>query len=268
MVDYSGYRYLVVDVKDGIAFVTINRPDRLNACDREGHAEFPRILRDIARDDEVKVAVITGAGHAFSTGGDLDFLGYMNAHPDELPGLLDEVREMINAHIDLEKPVIAAINGLAMGAGAMFGLLCDFVIVERQAKIADGHIRAALAAGDGGVLILPLTVGLTRAKRYLLTGDWLSAQEAERIGLVTEVVEEGESLTRATEIAERLAAGPQTAIRYTKRALNQWLRLGATTAFDYSLALEMMTFVTDDMKNAIKDLKAKGPGAIPPEGAR
>ena len=268
MVDYSRYKYLAVDVRGAIAFITINRPDRMNACNREDHAEFPRILRDLARDDELKVAVVTGAGRAFSVGADLDLLEYMNTHPDELTELSNEAREIVNAHIDLEKPIIAAINGYAMGAAAIFGLLCDFVIVERQAKIADGHVRAALAAGDGGALIWPLAVGLTKAKRYLLTGDWINAQEAERIGLVTEVVEEGESLKRAAEIAERLAAGPQTAIRYTKRALNQWLRLGATTAFDYSLALEMMTFLTDDMRNAARDLKAKGPGAIPPERAR
>jgi len=265
MMDYSGYKFLAIDVKDGIAFITINRPEKMNATDREGHGELPKILRDLALDDEVKVAVVTGAGKAFSIGGDLEMMEQMNAHPEQLIGLLDEARELVNAHIDLEKPIIAAINGYAMGAGAIFGLLCDFVIAERKAKMADGHVRAAVAAGDGGALLWPLTMGLAKAKRYLLTGDWITAEEAERVGLITEVVENGESLKRATQIAKRLVAGPQTAIRYTKRALNQWLRMGGAAVFDYSLALEMMTFVTDDTKNAIKDLKAKGPGAIPPE---
>ena len=263
--DYGKYQFMLVDVKEGIAFVTINRPHKANAVNRELHAEFGMILRDLARDDDVRVAVVTGAGKTFSVGGDLDLMEYQNMHPEELDKTLDEAREIIYAHIDLEKPIIAAVNGVAMGAGLAFAILCDFIIMERQVRVSDGHIRAAIAAGDGGAMIWPLTVGLTKAKRYLLTADWITAEEAERIGLITEVVEEGQSLKRATQIAERLSAGPQIAIRYTKRALNQWLRLGAVTAFDLSIALELITWPMNDVKKALTDLKARQPGAIPPE---
>ncbi len=265
--DYQKYQYLIVDVREGIATVTINRPQKANAVNRELHSELGMILRDLAQDDDVRVAIVTGAGRIFSVGGDLDLLDYQNTHPEELGNTLEEARELVYAHIDLEKPIIAAVKGIAMGVGLTFAILCDFIIIERQTKIADGHIRAALVAGDGGAMMWPLTVGLTRSKRYLLTGDWINAEEAERIGLVTEVVEEGQSLKRATQIAERLAAGPQTAIRYTKRALNQWLRLGAITAFDYSLALELVSFPMYDVRKAVEDLRARKPGAIPPENA-
>jgi enoyl-CoA hydratase len=153
-----------------------------------------------------------------------------------------EVRELVRAHIDLDKPMVAAINGPAAGSGMMFALLCDWIIVEEQAPICDGHIKAAIAAGDGGTMIWPLTVGITRTKRWLMTGDWIDAHEAERIGLVTEVVGTGESLERAKEVAERFVAMPQMAVRSTKRAINQWLSFGMAHSFDYAAALETQTF--------------------------
>ncbi len=261
---YGDYRFLAVEVAGGIAVVTLNRPEALNACRLEDHAEMARILRDLARDETVRVAVVTGAGRAFSVGGDLALLEEMIEHPERLERLVADGREMIEAHIALDKPIVAAVNGYAAGAGLALALLCDYIVVDRDAQLADGHIRAALAAGDGGALIWPLTVGLVRAKRYLLTGDWITASEAERIGLVTEVVEPGCSLARALDVARRLASGPQQAIRSTKRALNQWLRLGAVTAFDYSLALEAATFGTEEMRRAVDGLRATRTPAIPP----
>ena len=131
--------------------------------------------------------------------------------------------------------------------------------------VADGHIRAALSAGDGGTLIWPLTMGLTKAKKYLLTGDWIGAEEAERLGLVSEVVDAGRSLERAVDVARRFANGPQLAIRATKMALNQWLRLGQMASFDYSLALEFLSASDDDVPRALESLRARGAGAIEPD---
>jgi enoyl-CoA hydratase len=262
---YASYQFLSVQVSRGIAVVTFNRPETLNAVRSTDHAEMVQILRDLAQDDDVRVAVVTGAGRAFSVGGDLDLLDEMIDHPERLAGLMDEGRAMINGHIALHKPIVAAVNGYAAGAGLAFALLCDWIVADRGAKLADGHTRAGLAAGDGGALIWPLTVGLAKAKRYLLTGDWITAEEAERIGLITEVVEPGRCLERALAVAERLAAGPQLAISYTKQALNQWLRMGAITAFDYSLGLEIATFGTDEMRAATKSLRDTKIGGIPPE---
>jgi enoyl-CoA hydratase/carnithine racemase len=241
-IDPTAYSFLHVDVDDGIAFVTLDNRDHANSVDESGHREFGRILRDIAADPDVKVGVVHGAGKAFSVGATYDWMDQLTRDADMLIDLQEQVRELVRAHIDLPKPMVSAINGPAAGSGMMFALLCDWVIVEEHAPICDGHIKAAIAAGDGGAMIWPLTVGITRAKRWLMTGDWLSADEAERIGLVTEVVATGTSLARATEVARRFAEMPQMAVRYTKQALNQWLAFGAGISFDYSAALEMQTF--------------------------
>jgi enoyl-CoA hydratase len=259
--DPSRYSFLNVEVRDGIAFVTINRPDRANACDEPDHGEFGSILRDIAADPAVSVAVLHGAGRHFSVGATYDWMENLTRDPEMLIELQAQVRELVRSHIDNDKPVVAALNGVATGSGLMFALLSDYVIMEQDAKIADGHIRAALAAGDGGVLIWPLAAGLTRAKRYLLTGDWIDATEAERIGLVTELAPPGTSLERATAVAERFRAMPAMAVRATKRALNQWLSVGAATSFDYSVASEIQTFSLggDAVRESVQALRKGRP---------
>lgn len=261
--DYSSFDFLSIKVADGIATVTIDRPDALNAPDIPGHAEFARSLRWFAKDDDVRAVVLTGAGRAFSVGGSFEMEEELRSDVGNLPEQYREARELIYAHLELDKPVVTALNGYALGSGSAYGLLADFIIVERHVRFGDGHIAAGLAAGDGGVLIWPLAVGMVQAKKYLLTGDFITAEEAERIGLVTEVVETGESLERAQALARRLADGPQRAIRYTKRALNQFYRQATLTSFDLSLSLEMETFYFDDaMVEALESMKRKGPSAI------
>lgn len=262
---YDSYQYLEITVDEGIATITINRPDALNACRTEDHGEFARVLGDINRDPAVRVAVVTGAGRAFSVGGDLGLLQDMADDPSRLVQLMDEGRGIVEGHLALEKPIIAAINGYAMGAGLAFALLCDVTIADRSARLADGHIRAALAAGDGGTVAWPLTVGMAKAKRYLLTGDWIDAVEAERIGLITEVVDDGTCLERAMYFARRLADGPPLAISWTKRALNQWMQLAVTTSFNYSLMLELTSFTTEEFREALDGLRSKRRSAIPAE---
>ncbi|MPZ60574.1 MAG: enoyl-CoA hydratase [Propionibacteriales bacterium] len=261
----DGFEYLRVEIRNRILFITFNRPDKLNACNAAGHDEMPRVLREFGATDEADVAVVTGAGRAFSVGGDFDLVEEVNHDPaGRIPGLISSASELVRAHIDLDKPIVAAINGPAFGAGAAFGLLCDFIVMEQQARISDGHLRGALAAGDGGVLIWPLAVGMVKAKQYLLTADWVTADEAERLGLVTEVVEEGESLARATEIAERLAKAPQVALRYTKRALHHWLRQ-AWPIFDHSLSLEAITMARPEVQVALDSLRESRTPAMPPD---
>jgi len=262
---YADLEFLEVEVADRVATIRLNLPDTLNAMDDAAHKELSTILRTVASDESVNAAVVTGAGRAFSVGGDLSLVENMNRDPSSLLGVMRDARELVQAHIDFEKPIVAAINGVAMGAGLAFALLCDFIIIERGARVADGHVRAALTAGDGGALIWPLAVGLVQAKKYLMTGDWLSADEAERLGLVTEVVDSGTSVERAHAIARRLADGPQVAIRTTKMALNQWLRLGQLGSFDYSLALEMISAVHADVPRALQGLRTNRVGAIAAE---
>jgi enoyl-CoA hydratase len=262
---YEMFRYLSITVADRVATVVMSRPERLNACDKSGHGELSRVLRVLGRDPDVYTVVITGEGKAFSVGGDLQMIADLNSHPEDLPATLAEAREIVQSIIDFEKPIVSAINGVAMGVGASFGLMCDIIIAERSALIADGHIRAALSAGDGGVLAWPMSMGIVKAKQYLMTGDFISAGDAERFGLVTEVVEDGESLARATVVARQLAAKPQFAIRATKASLNQWYRLGQVSAFDYSLALEMLTVTHPDVPDALERLQKRdrGPAETP-----
>ncbi|HVY97280.1 MAG TPA: enoyl-CoA hydratase-related protein [Solirubrobacterales bacterium] len=253
---YADYTFLKVEVRDSIAYVTIDNPEKMNACSHEDHGEFATILRDVAADDEVRAVVLTGAGRAFSVGATYEYMKQLTEDQAARDELQTQVRELVRSHIDLEKPVVAAVNGVATGSGLMLALLSDYVIVEENVKMADGHIKAAIAAGDGGVLIWPLAVGFTRAKRYLLTGDWIDAAEAERIGLVTELVPPGASLARATEVATEFAAMPEQAVRFTKRALNQWLSFGSSVGFELSASLEMQTFGLhgEQVRQAVDDL--------------
>jgi len=256
-IEPASYSFLNVEVRDRIVFIEMNRPERMNACDAKEHEEFPRILRDIAGDPDVLVAVLHGAGRAFSVGATYEWMEDLTRDRELLLELQGQVRELVHAHIQNDKPIVAAVNGFATGSGLMFALLSDYILVEEHARIADGHIQAALAAGDGGTMIWPLTVGITRAKRYLMTGDWIGAVEAERIGLVTEVVPSGASLERATAVAERFRGMPQLAVRSTKRSINQWLALGASTSFELSAALEMQTFDTggEEVREAVAALR-------------
>jgi enoyl-CoA hydratase len=238
---YDDYEFLAIEVRDSIAFVTLNRPEQLNACVHEDHDEYLRILRDLEADDDVRVAVVTGAGRAFSAGAHHDYLQQLTSGPEWLRPLHDQARGLVHGLNEFEKPLVTAINGFAAGSGLVLALFSDIVIADRSAALADGHVRVAMAAGDGGALIWPLAAGITKAKRYLMLGDPIPASEAERIGLITEVVDDGQALTRATEFAERFVALPEQALRYTKRALQTWLRLGASVAGDFSLGLQIET---------------------------
>jgi enoyl-CoA hydratase len=260
-IDPSAYSFLRVSVEDGIATIMMDRGSRMNACDEDGHREFGRILRDIAADPDVRVGMLVGDGPAFSVGATYEYMQALTEDRALLDDLQEQVRELVRAHIDNDKPMVAAVHGVATGSGLMFALLSDWIVVEEHVRLADGHIRAGLAAGDGGVLIWPLTVGLTRAKRYLMTGDWIDAAEAERIGLVTEVVPTGTSRARAEEVARRFAAMPAPAVRSTKRALNQWLSAGMQNGFDYSVALEVQSFSRDagDVREAVGRIRDKNP---------
>ena len=255
--DYSSYESLLIEVKDGIALLTMNRPEVFNATDFRLHNELSRIWSDLGKDTEVKVAVITGAGNAFSAGGDFEMLEKTIGDPEVIASQMQEASDMVHGMIDLDKPVISAINGVAVGAGLAVALMADISIASERARITDGHARLGVAAGDHAAVIWPLLCGMAKAKYYLLTCDFLDGKEAERIGLVSMVVPHEELMPKAMEVAGKLAAGPQPAIRFTKRALNQWLRMAGHTAFDYSLALEMLGFFGSDVREGLAAVKEK-----------
>ena len=268
MPDYSKYQHLVIEKSDGIALLTMNRPDVLNATNARLHQELGQIWLDIGQDPQVRVAVVTGAGRAFSAGGDLDNIDEqihleMTQASEEILRTMAEASAIVYNMINLDKPIISAINGVAVGAGLAVALIADISIAAENARITDGHTRLGVAAGDHSAIIWPLLCGMAKAKLYLLTADFLDAREAERIGLVSMVVPTDQLIPTAMDVARRLADGPQTAIRFTKRALNQWLRLGGLASFDYSLALEMLTFLGKDVQEGVRALKERRPASFP-----
>jgi enoyl-CoA hydratase len=190
--------------------------------------------------------VLRGAGDEFCCGPTPEFMTRVGENdPAFVMHLMRDVRAIVQGHIDLDKPVVTALNGTTSGGALAFALFADIVVAERHVVLSDPHVPAGVAAGDGGVLLWPLALGLLRAKRFLYTGDPLSADEALALGLVSEVVDRGESVARAMHWAGRLAATPRAALRHTKRALNQWLRIGLP-AFDASWAGEILTLNLGD----------------------
>jgi enoyl-CoA hydratase len=256
MVDYQAYEHLIVEKKDGIALITMNRPEVYNATNARLHYELGRIWLTVGEDAEVRVAVITGAGTAFSAGGDFDLIEGFLGNPLAIASTMKEASDIVYNILNLDKPVISAINGIAVGAGLAVALMADISIASEKARFTDGHTRLGVGAGDHSVIIWPLLCGMARAKRYLLTADFLDAKEAERIGLVSMVVPHDQLMSTAMEFAQKLSTGPQPAVRWTKRALNQWLRVMGP-AFDYSLATEMLGFFGPDVQEGLQALREK-----------
>ena len=263
MIDYNRYQHILVEKREGMAVLTLNRPEVLNATNFRLHNELSRIWLDLGQDPEVRVVVITGAGSAFSAGGDFEMIEKAIGNPEVTASNMQEASDIVHNMINLDKPVISAINGVAVGAGLAVALLADISIASEKARFTDGHVRLGVAAGDHAAAIWPLLLSMAKAKYYLLTCDFLDGKEAERIGLVSMVVPPEELMPKAMEVARKLAKGPQPAIRFTKRALNQWLRLGAHTAFDYSLALEMLGFLGGDVREGLAAVKEKRPARFP-----
>jgi enoyl-CoA hydratase/carnithine racemase len=261
--NYSDYRHLLFDkTGDGVVLITINRPEVMNATNARLHWELTQVWLTIDADPEARVALITGAGRAFSAGGDLGLVEEMAGNPDAAARTMREASDLVYNIINLDKPVISAINGVAVGAGLVVALLSDVSIIAENARITDGHTRLGVVAGDHAAIIWPLLCGMAKARYYLLTSDFLDGKEAERIGLVSLCLPSEQVLPRAREVAKQLAGGSQNAIRWTKRALNNWLRQ-AGPIFDQSLALEMLSFMGPDVREGARAIREKRPPRFP-----
>ncbi len=256
--DYSRYEFIEVRKDGKVAVLTLNRPDSLNAINSQLHAELEGVFADLSRDDDVEAAVLTGAGRAFCAGGDVKGMDARQSD-DALKtrATLGSAKRLIHNLLDVEQPIIAAVNGHAVGLGATLALFCDVIIASEGAKIGDPHVSVGLVAGDGGAVIWPLLCGLARAKEYLMTGDLLTATEAERIGLINHVVPQEDVLPRAMELAHRLANGPSKAIRWTKLSCNKRLRDEVNLVLDASLAVESLSMLTEDHKEATRAFAEK-----------
>lgn len=265
-VGFSGYRQLTFDKRDnGVLLITMNRPEKYNAADEELHGELARVWTDVAADADTRVAVITGAGKAFSAGGDLAMVERMAGDYERVSHMLTEMGELVYNMVNCDKPIVSAINGVAVGAGTVVALLADIAIAADDAKIGDGHVKLGVAAGDHAAIIWPLLAGMAKARYYLLTGEMITGAEAERTGLVAKALPRDEVLDEALRIADGLGTGAQQAIRLTKRALNGWLR-SAGPIFEQSAAYEMLTFLGPDVVEGYTALREKRSPRFPSAG--
>ncbi len=254
---YARYTRLKLDYPHPrVLRITMNRPERLNATDSVMHNELGEIWRDIDADPDVNAVVLTGAGKAFSAGGDFDMIEGIISDPQIRAQNWKEARDLVYNVINCGKPIVSAIRGPAVGAGLVAGLLADVSIAAKDARIIDGHTRLGVAAGDHAAIIWPLLCGMAKAKYYLLLCDPLSGAEAERIGLISLAVDDAELDAKALEIAKRLAEGAPSAIRWTKYALNNWLRMAGPT-FDASLALEFLGFAGPEPREGLASHREK-----------
>lgn len=261
--DYSAFQNILFERRDnGILWITLNRPEKLNMADAAMHQAFVDLWPMIDRDPDVRVAVITGAGRAFSAGGDLGRVKNAFGNYEEIVAILEETRSIVFNMLHCSKPIISAINGVAVGAGVVVALLSDISIMAEGARLADGHTRMGVAAGDHGAIIWPLLCGMARAKYYLLTSEFITGREAERIGLVSLCTPDDQLQAKAMEVATKLATGPRDAIKFTKRVLNQWV-LQASPIMDHSAALEMMGFFGKDLLAGIEAIQNKRPPQFP-----
>lgn len=260
---YDAYEQLLFERRDhGVLLITLNQPEKYNAADEGMHAELARVWADVSRDPDTRVAVVTGAGKAFSAGGDLAMVRRMAGDHERVSHMLGEMSDLVYNIINCEKPVVSAINGVAVGAGLVVALLADISVCAEDARLGDGHVKLGVAAGDHAAIVWPLLAGMAKARYYLLTGEMVTGTEAERIGLVSTVVPRAQVLDEALRVADKLATGPQTAIRWTKKALNSWLR-SAGPIFDQSAAYEMLGFMGPDVIEGAAALTEKRPPRFP-----
>lgn len=255
--DPTRYEAIRFEQDGSILTVTLNRPDSLNAVNEQLHDELACVFYDIAMDDSVDVVVLTGAGRAFCAGGDMAWLDGMRADPKGFERTATRGKRIVFSLLDLEKPVIAKVNGAAIGLGATLALLSDVVFMADDAKIGDPHVLVGVVAGDGGAMLWPQLIGYARAKEYLFTGDTIEAKRAAEMGLVNHAVPRAELDARSTEFAQRLAHGPINAIRYTKTVTNIPLRQIAHATMDAALAYEMATSRSEDHAEALAAFQAR-----------
>ncbi len=259
-VDYSRYQTLHIQrrgVNGWVLDVQMKASNgKLPTAGHDGHYELTEIWRDIGRDESVRVAVLRGEGQGFSGGGDLALVSEMAEDFGVRSRVWREARDLVYHLINCDKPIVSAMHGPAVGAGLVAGLLADISIAAKSARIVDGHTRLGVAAGDHAAIIWPLLCGMAKSKYHLMLCEPVDGETAERMGLVSLAVDEADLLPKAYEVADRLAAGSQTAIRWTKYALNNWLRQAGPT-FDASLALEFMGFAGPDVREGVASLRER-----------
>ncbi|MFA5938899.1 MAG: enoyl-CoA hydratase-related protein [Sinimarinibacterium sp.] len=259
------YETLALARKGRLLTITLNRAEALNAVNLRMHEELADVFNFAAQDEHSDVVVLTGAGRAFSAGGDLDHVAHNAAHPHLFDHEVRLAKRIVFAMLDLDKPLVCRLNGHAVGLGATLALLCDVIFAAETAKIGDPHVAIGLVAGDGGAVIWPQRIGLCRAKEYLLTGELLPAKKAEEIGLINHCLPATELDAAVDAFCERLLKGSRNAIRWTKVLLNLELKRVATAVMDAGIAYEAVAQRSPDHREGIQALIEKRKPVFGPE---
>ena len=242
--------------------ITLNRPETLNAVDAQMHEDLVDVFAFVATDEHSDVVVLTGAGRAFSAGGDIAHLAEMAEHPELFERDAIRAKRLVFSILDLEKPLICRLNGHATGLGATLALLCDVVFAADGAKVGDPHVTIGLVAGDGGALVWPERIGFARAKEYLMTGELVPAKKAEELGLVNYCLPAAELDAAVLAFCQRLLGGSTNAIRWTKTLVNLELKRRAHAVMDAGIAYEAVTIRSADYRDAVDALRDKRPPAF------
>ncbi len=261
----GGYEFLAIEVDEGIATLTLNRPERRNAINAEAHAELERAWLQIAEEESVRAVVFTGSGKAFSAGGDIRRMAERAGSEEGLKYSLKvtaAAKRLFQNMLEVPQPIVCAVNGDAVGLGATLALFSDIVVIAESAKFGDSHVKVGLVAGDGGAVVWPLLVGPLRAKDFLLRGRLVSGREAQALGLASEALPAGEVLPRARELARELAALPVWAVRWTKLSINKWLKDQLNLILDASIAFEALSMHTHDHAEAARAFLERRPPAF------
>lgn len=251
------YKTLLLTRNGRLLTITMNRPDSLNAVNFDMHEELADVFGYAAADEHSDVVLLTGAGRAFSAGGDIDHIANNAAHPELFDREAATAKRILFAMLDLDKPLICRMNGHAVGLGATVALSCDVIFAAEGAKIGDPHVGVGLVAGDGGAILWAQRIGLARAKEYLLTGELLTAKKAAEIGLINHCLPPAELDAAVDAFCERLVNGATHAIRYTKILTNMELKRIASAMIDAGIAYESLSVRTDDHREAVKAMQEK-----------
>jgi enoyl-CoA hydratase len=256
------YRTILTQQNGSIVECRFNRPERRNAVDGFMHQELVALFRELGSNETANVVILSGEGDAFCAGGDIEHMDdQFEKHEEAHPGLFRDGADLVNAILKVRQPIIAKVNGDAIGLGASLAVLSDIVMMSSTARIGDPHVKAGLVPGDGGLIAWPLLLPLNVAKELLFTGRLLSAAEAQALGLVNHVVLPENLDSEVGKLAESLASAPQHALRFTKRILNKVLEDRATHALDLGLAFEAVTLGTSDHKSAVATFVARAESA-------
>ena len=255
--NYNDYQTLAITQRGNILGVTLNQPDKLNAISPEMEEELLRVFENLRRDRSVDVVVLSGAGRAFSAGGDLNRHPALAADLGMVKREFELAKRFIHTLLDVEQPIVCRLNGDAIGLGATLALYCDLIVAADTARIGDPHVRVGLVAGDGGAAIWPQLIGYARAKQYLLGGDMVSAPEAQQIGLINFCVAADQLDATVDKWADRFANGAVNAIKWTKAVINIGLKEQAAKMLDAGLGYEALSLRSEDHMEAVKAFQEK-----------